>query len=118
MLNMSNWTIGRNIAAGFLVVLLQALSVGVYALWTTSRTSDKLRLVSSEYLPENALAAQIERDVLNARINFIYFVTIQKEGSLDKGWQRYNDAEQQLPKLREVVERSQALAGIRPTSNS
>jgi methyl-accepting chemotaxis protein len=111
---MAKWTIGKKIAAGFLVVLMQALSVGVYALWMTSRTSGKLRLISSEYLPETQSAAQVERDLLNARIHFIYFVTIQKEGSLEKGWQRFHAAQQQLPKLRDVVARSEVFAPIRP----
>jgi methyl-accepting chemotaxis protein len=110
---MAKWTIGKKIAAGFLVVLMQALSVGVYALWMTSRTSGKLRLISSEYLPETQSAAQVERDLLNARIHFIYFVTIQKEGSLEKGWQRFHAAQQQLPKLRDVVARSEVFAPIR-----
>ncbi len=35
--------------------------------------------------PEMQLATKLERDLLNARINFIYFITIQKEGSFDKG---------------------------------
>ena len=111
---MSKWTIGRRIAAGFLVVLIQSLSVGVYALWKTAQTSGRLNLVSSEYLPENQLASQVEQGLLNARIHFIYFVTIQKEGSLDKGWERFRAAEQQLPKLRELVAHSDTFAPIRP----
>ena len=87
--------------------------MGLYALWMTSQTSGKLALISSEYLPESKLAAQIERDVLNARIHFIYFVTIQKEGSLEKGWQRFRSAQEHLPKLRALVAGSEVFAGMR-----
>jgi methyl-accepting chemotaxis protein len=80
----------------------------------TRRTAHKLDAVSAEYLPETQLATQVEREVLNARIHFIYFVTIQKEGSLEKGWARFRNAEQELPKLRESVSRSEAFADIRP----
>ena len=111
---MPKWTIGRRIAVGFLLVLAQSLSVGVYALWKTAQTSSRLSRISSEYLPENELASQVERGLLNARIHFIYFVTIQKEGSLDKGWARFRDVEQQLPKLQELVAGSSEFAEIRP----
>ncbi len=111
---MSKWTIGRKIAAGFLVVLIQFIGVGVHALWVTSHSSNKLQIISSEYLPQTALASQIEREVLNARIHFIYFVTIQKEGSLEKGWERFRVAQQQLPKLLELVSGSNTFAAIRP----
>ncbi|HXN49580.1 MAG TPA: methyl-accepting chemotaxis protein [Bryobacteraceae bacterium] len=111
---MSNWSIGRKIALGLLLVLLQALSVGMFGLWMNRQTAHKLDAVSAEYLPETGLATQVERELLNARIHFIYFVTIQKEGSLEKGWARFRNAEQALPKLRESVSRSEMFAGIRP----
>ena len=72
---MAAWTIGKKITVGFLVVLLLTLSVELFGLWTTNRSSHQLKTVSAEYLPETQVAAQIERDVLNARIHFIYFVT-------------------------------------------
>jgi len=111
---MSEWTIGRKIGVGFLLVLAQALSVGLFGLWMTNRTGNKMNVVSAEYLPESELAIQIERGLLNARINFIYFVTVQKEGSLEKGWERFHSAQQQIPKLQELVNRSNTLADIRP----
>jgi hypothetical protein len=88
--------------------------MGLFGLWTTNRISNRLNLVSTEYLPETELATQIEREVLNARIHFIYFVTIQKEGSLEKGWERFRNAQQELPKLQQLVNGSEAFAGIRP----
>jgi hypothetical protein len=111
---MSQWTIGRKIAAGFLVVLIQAISVGVYALWMSARDSKRMNQVATEYLPEAELAASLERDLLNARIHFIYFVTAQKPGSLEKGWERFRLAQQELPKLLAVVESSEDFKAIRP----
>jgi methyl-accepting chemotaxis protein len=109
---MAQWTIGKKIAVGFLLVLVQALSVGLFGLWMTNRAATNV--VSTEYLPETALATQIERELLNARIHFIYFVTVQKEGSLQKGWERFRYAQQELPRLQELVNRSDAFADIRP----
>lgn len=111
---MSAWTIGRKIGGGFLLVVLLALSIELLTLWTAVRTSNQLNLVSAEYLPETQLAAQIEAELLNARIHFIYFVTIQKEGSLDQGWERFHNAQRELPKLRALVNSSDAFADIRP----
>jgi methyl-accepting chemotaxis protein len=111
---MSAWTVGKKITVGFLMILVLALSVELFGLWITNRTSIKLSLVSAEYLPETELATQIEREVLNARIYFIYFVTIQKDGALEKGWERFRKAQQELPKLQALVDSSETFAGIRP----
>jgi methyl-accepting chemotaxis protein len=111
---MSHWTIGRKIACGFLLILVQALSVGIFGLWWTNHTAENLHKVSSDHLPEMEMAAQVERELLNARIHFIYFVTIQKEGALDKGWERFRNAQQQLPKLRDLVSNSDSFSSIRP----
>ena len=111
---MARWTIGKKIATGFVVVFLQAISVGAYALWMTAQASGRLGLVAAEYLPEAELAASLERELLNARIHFIYFVTVQKPGSLEKGWAQFHQAQQELPKLLTLVKTSDAFAGIRP----
>jgi len=111
---MSQWTIGKKIAGGILAVLIQALCVGCFALWISARRSSKLDLVSSQYLPVTELASQVEREFLNARIHFIYFVTIQKKGSLEKGWERFRNAQKELPELQRLVGRSDVLAGLRP----
>jgi hypothetical protein len=111
---MANWTIGKKIAAGSLVILVQALSVGVYALWVTSQTSRELTVVSTEHLPETELAVQLEREVLNARLNFIYYLTIQKPGSLEAGLRRFHNAQLEIPKLQALVAKSTVFAPVRP----
>lgn len=111
---MSTWTIRKRITVGFVAILLLALSVQLFGLWITNRISHQLNLVSIECLPETELAAQIEREVLNARIHFIYFVTIQKDGALEKGWERFRNAQQALPKLQELVHGSATFTDIRP----
>jgi methyl-accepting chemotaxis protein len=95
-----------------MLVLAQALSVGLFGMWMTYRAANNV--VSTVFLPETELSAQIEREVLNARIHFIYFVTVQREGSLEKGWERFRNAQQALPKLRELVNSSKEFANIRP----
>ena len=48
-------------------------------------------------------AGRIEREVLNARIHLIYFVTVQKEGSLGKGWERFRNAQKEFSRLQQLV---------------
>lgn len=110
---MVRWTVGKRIAAGFLAVVVVTLLVNLIGLWTTIQTSRKMDVVSSEYLPATELASRVEAGLLNARIHFIYFVTIQKQGSLEKGWQRFRTVEQDLPKLHELINRSEAFASVR-----
>ena len=65
---MSKWTISTKIACGFVLVLVLTLSMGLFNLWMTNRTSAQLSLVTAEYLPEAALAAEVERDLLNTDV--------------------------------------------------
>lgn len=111
---MSRWTIGKKIAAGLLVLLIQAISVGLYALWRSAEASGRLTALESEYLPEAELAASVERELLNARINYIYFVTIQKPGALEQGRERFANAQREIPKLLAMIERTDHFAAIRP----
>jgi hypothetical protein len=110
---MFQWTIGRKIAVGVLAVLLEAMAVGCFCLWTM-RTSRNLEVVSSNYLPLIELVSRIEGEFLNARIHFIYFVTVQKQGSLEKGWVRFRNAQKELAKLQRIAADSDAFAGLRP----
>ena len=110
---MSTWTIRRKIAAGFFAMFVLTISVGLYAVWLSAQASARLELVASQYLPEVDLAASVERELLSARIHFVYFVTIQKPGSLEKGNERLRNAQKELPELLALVNRSEAFAGIR-----
>jgi methyl-accepting chemotaxis protein len=111
---MSQWTIGRKICGGFMLILFVMLCMGAVCIWTMARASAGLNLVVFTSLPVAQLAIQIEREFLNARINFIYFVTIQKPGTLDKGWTRFGNAENELVKLQQLVASSDAFANARP----
>jgi methyl-accepting chemotaxis protein len=110
----SNWTVGKKITAQSLAVLIQALCVSGFGLWLTVRTAHRLDIVCSQSLPVTEAAAGIEREVLNARIHFIYFVTVQKKSSLEKGWGRFHNAQKEFPKLQQLVAQSDTFAGARP----
>ena len=107
-------SIGKKIGIGVLGVLLQALAVGCFGVWITARTSSNLEVVTSSYLPVGELATRVESEFLNARIHFIYFVTVQKPGALEKGWGRFRNAQNELPKLQRIITESDALTELRP----
>ncbi len=107
-------TVGKKIAVGLLVVLIQALAVGLFGLWMMNRTSNGLNVVSSEYLPEIDLATEIERDVLNARIHSSTSSPSRRKARCQRAGKDFKDAQQKLPQLQELVNRSDTFADIRP----
>src|SRR5690606_11095443 len=57
-----------------------------------------------------------ERDILNARIRFIYHVTVQKPGDLETGWKRFNNLRDLIPQLKDATESAQVEALRQPTN--
>src|ERR1019366_1971715 len=110
---MKTMTVGKRISAGVAVLVLQVLAVAGLSHVVMVQTSDRLKLVSAQYLPVTELATHVEREVLNARIHFVYFVTIQKTGALEKGWDRFRRAQKGLADLENLIARSDALADTR-----
>jgi hypothetical protein len=68
---------------------------------------------SQSFVPAKRLSAAFERDILNARIHFIYFVTIQKPGTQELGWGRYHKADQDLTELAALVNQQDELQMLR-----
>ncbi|HLY16173.1 MAG TPA: methyl-accepting chemotaxis protein [Bryobacteraceae bacterium] len=110
---MRHWSITSRLAAGFAVIVLGVSGVGGYSAWSMHRAARAMAELSQEDLPEVALAAAFEREILNARIHFIYHVTIQKPGALDLGWEHFRAARALMPNLRAHVAGGPALAGLR-----
>ena len=65
------------------------------------------------FVPTKRLTTEFEREILNARIFFIYFVTIQKPGSLEAGWKRYHQAEDRLNAMAILVDQHEELSEMR-----
>jgi methyl-accepting chemotaxis protein/methyl-accepting chemotaxis protein-1 (serine sensor receptor) len=99
-----------------MVVVLAANVVAVWCAFSMRRASGTTAELAQQHLPELALATAFEREILNARIHFIYHVTIQKGGSLDAGWERFRNARALMPKLIRQVDTSPSLRTLsRPT---
>ncbi|MGI4827774.1 MAG: hypothetical protein ACRYFU_06240 [Janthinobacterium lividum] len=74
--------------------------------WSTLvilRGASSNRQTSVTLLPLLQESETFEREILNARIAFIYHVTIQKPGALTTGWDHYGEAETSLTNLQTRV---------------
>ena len=111
---MATRTVRQRISAGFSIVVALSALAAAYAAWEMRPASIAMSDLAKEHLPEMALATEFERDILNARIHFIYHVTIQKPGALEAGWERFRKARSLMPKLAAHVAASQVLRDLRP----
>ena len=68
---------------------------------------------ADSFVPAKRFTAGFEREMLNARIHFIYFVTIQKPGTLEKGWERYHNAEAKLKDMAALIDQHSELENLR-----
>ena len=64
---------------------------------------------ATSFVPAKRMSAAFEREILNARIFFIYHVTIQKPNALASGWARYHNAEARLQGLSDQVNQQDEL---------
>ena len=110
---MKNWSLRAKLIASLALVLSITNAVAIACAITMRRASVTMSELGRAQLPELALATAFEREILNARIFFIYHVTIQKPGALASGWERIRNAEALVPQLSSQVEGSPALAPLR-----
>ncbi len=114
---MSRLPIWKRVAVGFGVLVILFATASWLNCVAMLRGAGSMESVAAEHLPEIATAAAFEREILNARIFFIYHVTIQKPGALASGWERFRNARAILPKLKSQADNSTALASLRPSTN-
>jgi hypothetical protein len=109
-------TIGNKLTAGFGAAVVVLCCISAASVWIMSRASLAMADIAGAYVPEMQVATAFEREVLNARIHFIYHVTIQKPGALELGWKRFREARALLPRVKAMAEAPQ-LAGLRQLTN-
>jgi hypothetical protein len=107
-------TIGRKIGWGFAVIILLALGGAAVSVIVSEIALNALAPIDAQFLPAGKMAAGVESSLLNARIHFIYYVTIQKDGEKEHGWEFFRSAEAQFPELEHLVGSSPQLAGLAP----
>ncbi len=114
-LSASGWKrtgIQGKLIAGFGVVLSMVLCLVAASLFSMSDAAQIMSRMAEEDLPEMRYAGDFERNILQARIHFIYHVTIQKPGELAKGWENFAEVQVVMPKL-EAQAQLPGLASVR-----
>ena len=89
------------------------LAIGLLELVVLNSTHS-LGDVVAQYSPVEKSATDFEREILNARISFIYYATIQKPGSLDSGRVHFESARQNLTELRNQIRNQENSAELEP----
>jgi methyl-accepting chemotaxis protein len=111
---MKQWSISKLVSVGVVVLLAALCLVSGLSMY------NMLKLVTIQisheqtFGPAISLTTDFERQVLNARISFIYFVAIQKVGSLDQGNEHYRNAELGQQDLVALINRHEELGVLRP----
>ena len=103
----------KKIVAGFAAIVLLSFSIAGYYALVMRPAASAMSELAQDRLPEIALAMAFEREILNARIHFIYHVTIQKPGALDQGWQRFHNAKALMAELNDRVAAKPSLREFR-----
>src|SRR5579871_5485650 len=96
---MKPFSFRQQIAAAFAVLGAISFAQTTATVTMMRRGTRIVERVPSLYMPLRDAAEEFERRILNARIHFIYYVTIQKPGEKGKGWEHFEMARQALPKL-------------------
>ena len=114
---MTNWTIGKKLGAAFAGIIFGFGGAGAMSSVVMRQGSEAMTRISHHYLPEMRLATAFESEILNARIFFIYHVTIQKPGALSSGWDHFKKAQELMPQLTALAGGSSELESLRsPTA--
>lgn len=104
-----NWTIGKILKTSFGGVVVLILLTGFWTQMSLRTARADLKAVLEVEFPAAELAGAFEREMLNARIQFAYFVTVQRPGTLEAGRGRFEKAREILSQL---VQRNAAHEGL------
>ena len=115
---MKEWTIGKKLNFGFATILFLICVVTTYSSYIMRNAGTSILDVAEHQVPEIETTTAFEREILNARIQLIYYVTTASIGSLDKGLKRLATAESLLPKLNEHIVDSLKLANLKDDANT
>jgi methyl-accepting chemotaxis protein len=99
-----SFTIRTQIGIAFAVLGVLSLAQTTATVAMMRSATGNVERFPSRYIPLRDAAEEFERRILNARIFFIYYVTIQKPGTKENGWKQFEMARPELPKLVAVTD--------------
>ena len=102
---MKRFTVCQQIGGAFAILGLLGVVQATVTIGMLRTAMSQVERVPSQYLPLRDASEEFERRVLNARIHFIYYVTIQKPGAKENGWKQFELARKALPKVQDAASR-------------
>jgi len=108
----SAWSVRRKVSSAFAALGLILLCVGVLSSYLLREASLSVSQWGEQHLPVIQLSTAFEREIVSARAQFIYHITVQKPGAQEAGWDHFRRARELAPQLRAQVEASGELAEL------
>jgi methyl-accepting chemotaxis protein len=100
---MKNFKLSTKMGFGFGVLLLIAFLLGGMASWTMTRMASESKILSDEYVPEVAVANEVERSSLMTMYNMRGYAFTQEQGFLDQGLAFLEEVKVHLKKGEELA---------------
>ncbi len=106
---MKNWTIGRKLAAGFGVLLVIMMVLGIVAVYSMFGVKGNTEKLSAEYVPEVKIANSIESSLSDAMFDFRGYVYTEDIKLYDEGMVSYRKVEDSLKEAETLIVNSENL---------
>lgn len=108
-----NMKIGTKLFAGFGILLVLFVAVGILSWTRMTEVSGEARSLAEEHVPEVNLAGDLQRAVLNTRAQITWYCLTQEEKYLTSGQRYLTETRTHLDEARAHGERFEKLAALR-----
>ena len=105
--------LGTKIGVGFAALILIAVAMGGMAIWRMRDSAAEATLLASEYVPEVAVASNVERSSLETMYEMRGYGLTEDESYLEKGRERLKDVNRNLQEAQSLAERSSHLVKLK-----
>lgn len=112
---MSRSRLSTRITLAMVAVASIGLICVAISLGSESSASSSAERTSQAYLPAMRLADQFGSEILTARVNYVYYALIQKQGTREEGDLHLHKAQEISAKLKSMGDNDKSLAEFRPT---
>ncbi len=112
-----NMTIGKKIGLGFGVLLTILAFTGGYAIVRMTNAESGAKILSSDYVPESAIAGQIQAIMSDLRLNSRTYGLTGEASELARTRKNMEDVKTQLNALENLVKNSQNLGKLKTSAD-
>ncbi len=110
---MKNMRMGTKIGLGFGLLIIIALALGGMAYWNMKKVAAGAEMLSTEYVPEVAVANNVERNSLEAMYNIRGYQFSEDQAYLKAGRESLEKVKEYLKNAKDLSARSQHLVKLK-----